>query len=132
MNTTGQTKSQPITRDHWMDLVARHALPLTAPQFKRRHYRYPSLSSARVAFALQRGARVVTAIRRCKVMQISAEGLTLRSQERIPLRAQLAIELHTTEPPSGKGLFLVFGTVIHCTQTADAFKVGVQLLFSEP
>ena len=132
MSTTRQTKPQPVTRDRWMEIVARHALPLTAPQFKRRHRRYPSLRSARVAFTVHRGARVVTVVRSCKVIQISAEGLTLRSQERIPLRAQLAIELHVTEPPSGEVPFLVFGNVVHCTQMANAFKVGVQLLFAEP
>ncbi len=131
MSTTEQTKPQPITRDRWMEVVARHALPLTEPQFKRRHHRYYTLRAARLAFTLHRGARAVTAVRSCKVIQISAEGLTLRSQERIPLRTQMAIELRCAEPASGEAPFLVFGKVIHCTQTDDAFKVGVQLRFSE-
>jgi len=127
MSTTQQTKPQAIKRDRWMEIVARHALPLREPRFKRQHHRYHTLGSASVAFTLLRGAREVPVVHSCRVTQVSAEGLTLRSQARIPLRAQVAIELRLGKPP-----LLVFGQVIHCTQTVGAFKVGVALLFSEP
>ena len=127
MSTTQDTKPQPITRDRWTEIVARHALPLRKPRLKRRHHRYHTLGSARLTFMMHSADREPPVERRCKVTQLSGEGLTLRSPERIPLRTQLAIELCLEELPCH-----VSGQVIHCTGTVGAYKVGVALRFAEP
>jgi hypothetical protein len=51
----------------------------------------------------------------------------LRSHERVPVQALLAIELYF-----GDQSVVVLGEVLHCTETVGAFKLGVKLQFTEP
>jgi hypothetical protein len=125
MNANKQSGA-PISREQWAEIVAEHSASAAAECGRRLHPRHPSLGSAQLAYTVDDGYNEVPTIRRCTVLEISADGVTFRSRERIPLDEPVVIELTL-----GGGLVALWGHVVHCTQTVGAFKVGVKLEFPQ-
>ena len=58
------------------------------------------------------------------VGEISAGGVSLRSEQKIPENSPVDLALYL-----GDDAFMLAGTVIHCTQSAGRFSVGIELQF---
>ncbi len=127
MDVSQQTEYQPITPEQWTQLVAQHGSGAAASLMRRRQLRYHVQGPTRVAFSRHADSSEASNARTCSVLDISNDGLMLRSREQVPLQTPLAIELYF-----GDQTITVFGTVVHCTQTVGAFKIGVKLRFDEP
>lgn len=127
MKTTQQSQPQPITRERWAEVVAEYTPPLPEPLTRRRHHRGDTPGSAGVTFTPDGGSPEEPIVAICNVLQISAEGLTLRSRQDIPPETQVAIDLRL-----GEQTLALSGQTVHSTGTVGAFKVGVKLKFVEP
>ena len=122
MSTCPTPGLRPLARADWKQVVTRYATVIVAPPVKRRHPRYDATGQARLSKAGSEAALVET----CVLLQVSAEGLTLRSPDEIRLHELLAIEVRLPDRT-----VLLHGRVVHCTGTVGAFKLGVQLTFDE-
>ena len=127
MDASQQTEYQPITPEQWTQLVAQHGSGLAASLMRRRQLRYHVQGPTRVAFSRHADSSEAWKAHTCSVLDISNDGLMLRCREEVPVHTPLAIELYF-----GDQTIMVFGTVVHCTQTVGAFKTGVKLRFDEP
>lgn len=115
-----------ISREEWAKIVAEYGQP-TEPEHRRRHPRHPLVGAAKLTFTVEVDGQPATKVHHCAVLQISAEGLTLRSHNPLAVHAVAAIEL----PLEVRNVGLE-GRVVHCTQTVGAYKVGIELRFREP
>ena len=127
MKTTQQSQPQPITRQRWAEVIAEYTPPVPEPSIRRRHQRCHTLASARVTFVPDGGSTEGPIVAICNVLEVSAEGLTLRSRQQIPPETQVAIDLRL-----GEQILALSGLTVHSTGTVGAFKVGVELKFVEP
>ena len=127
MDASQRTQYQPTTYEQWTQLVTQHGADAAASLLRRRQFRYYVQGPTRVAFSKHADSGAASNARTCSVLDISNDGLMLRSQEQVPVRTPLAIELYF-----GDQTITAFGTVVHCTQTVGAFKIGVKLRFDEP
>jgi hypothetical protein len=120
-----KSKAPLATRERWQGIVAQYAAPVPPPPVRRKHPRYDADGRARVDSTGDSAGGRAAAVH-CRVLQISAEGLTLRSPEAIAQHTQLEIELHLDEH-----IVLLHGRVVHCTQSVGAMKIGIQLMFDD-
>ena len=127
MDARQRTEYQPITPEQWTQLVTQHGSGPAASLLRRRQLRYYVQGPTRVAFSRHADSRDASNAHTCSVLDVSNDGLMLRSREQVPLQTPLAIELYF-----GEQTITIFGTVVHCTQTVGAFKIGVKLRFDEP
>ena len=127
MDASQRTEYQPITPEQWTQLVTQHGSGPAASLLRRRQLRYYVQGPTRVAFSRHADSGDASNAHTCSVLDVSNDGLMLRSREQVPLQTPLAIELYF-----GDQTITVFGTVVHCTQTVGAFKIGVKLRFDEP
>ncbi|HUU96063.1 MAG TPA: PilZ domain-containing protein [Phycisphaerae bacterium] len=127
MDASQRTEYQPITPEQWTQLVTQHGADAAASLLRRRQPRYYVQGPTRVAFSRHADSSEASKAHTCSVLDISNDGLMLRCREQVPLQTPLAIELYF-----GDQTIMVFGTVVHCTQTVGAFKIGVKLRFDEP
>jgi hypothetical protein len=82
--------------------------------------------AANVAWIPGDVAERAPSVRRCAALEISQEGLSLRSPVPIPAGTLLAIKLRLADCK-----LVLWGRVAHCTLGTGAFHVGVQLRFPE-
>lgn len=122
MSTCPTPGLRPLVREDWERIVIRYATVIAAPPVKRRHPRYDTTGRAKLSKAGSQAVLVET----CALLQVSAEGLTLRSHDEIPLHELLAIEVRLTDRA-----VLLHGRVVHCTGTVGGYKLGVLLTFDE-
>jgi hypothetical protein len=127
MDASQRTEYQPVTAKQWTQLVTQHGAGRALSLLRRRQPRYHVQGPTRVAFSRHAGSSEASNAHTCSVLDVSEDGVMLRSREQVPLDTLLAIELYF-----GDQIITVFGTVVHCTQTVGAFKIGVKLRFDEP
>ena len=124
MHASQRAPSQPVTPEQWTQLVAEYGTGPAASLLRRRQPRYYVQGPTRVAFSRDADCSEGPNARTCSVLDISNDGLMLRSREQLPVHTPLAIELYF-----GDQTITVFAAVVHCTQTVGAFKIGVKLRF---
>lgn len=116
--------ARPITRQEWADIVAQFSGGRRTPNIKRRQPRFDAGGFARLFCKRRDGAREEQVCLRCSVLEKSNAGITLRCQDWLHERTDVAVELLLDDRP-----VVLLGRVVHCTQTVGAFKIGVQLKF---
>lgn len=119
-----QQATQTITREAWAKIVEEHSGP-SEPEYRRQHPRHDTFGSATLTLEADEGEDE-RQVHRCAVLQISADGLTLRSPAPVPIHKIVVIGLELADRP-----LVLLGKIRHSTPTIGAFKIGVQLQFSE-
>lgn len=110
---------EPATFQRWLRYLAENAEHDGAEQVKRGEPRMGVYGAAEVRLASEEfGDKPV----RGSVLEASTQGLMLRSRERIPLHAKVTLTAYLDDET-----FALSGTVVHCTQTVGAYKVGIRL-----
>lgn len=111
-------------RKRWARIVERSGFPPEDPLVRRKSARYAVETHKVVKVVIDpdcvapgRPGAVL-----CSVLNLSHEGVMLRSDVEIRPRTRLAVEW-----PKDDEVLTLPGVVRHCTQTVGAFKVGIEL-----
>jgi hypothetical protein len=114
---------RPTTRERWIYIVGAASDIEPDPPVRRRAARYDlAYGSALVRFRHPGHGRLLE--RTCNVLEVSITGLMLRSRDELPEQTSLYLEACV-----GEELAWLRGTVMHCTTSVGAYKVGVRLDF---
>ena len=122
MNVDPPEQLASVAHGRWLEIVSRYVSPETEPPVRRKYRRYGMVGVAQLSY--QEDARPLTCT--LSVLQISAEGLMLRSHKALPVGTPVQMEVTLEDEP----LPLV-GWVRHTTQTVGGYKIGVELQFPE-
>ena len=117
---TPVTEPKLITRDGWERIVAQHRGRFAKTQGKRSHVRRSALGDAKVSYTRE-GIRASAS---CLVREVSAEGLTLCFDGRVPPDVTVLIEIALRDQ-----MFLLSGRTVYCTRINGVLQVGVHLCF---
>ena len=60
------------------------------------------------------------------LLQVSAEGLTIKSEEPVDEQTTLDLWINIDGEP-----MKVSGQIVHCTQTLGGYKLGIRILFPD-
>lgn len=119
-----QTPVKPISRSDWVNFVSRFSADGPELQPRRSEVRR-DLNNAFARVVYSEGQSPKRWVERsCAILQISNEGLMVRSHQPIEMHTRMAIEAVL-----GDDVIRLIGTVRHCTLTVGAFKIGVELQF---
>ncbi|MBU0638845.1 MAG: PilZ domain-containing protein [Planctomycetes bacterium] len=124
MGPIQQTELRPITRERWLQCLDEFAGEVAPPFAKRRFDRFSTAAYAKLVYTRRLGERKSAMVVTGALLQLSEEGIMLRTNEPVPIHTSAAVELHLGDEP-----VVVLGTVRHCTDTVGAFKVGLELSF---
>lgn len=129
MDFASQTvELRPITRDDWEQIVARHAMNEEEPPIRRGDRRHAvDYGTAKLVFMQDTLGRLRTIVRTTPLLQISREGMMVKSHADVPVDAVVGLRVEL-----GEDSFALLGRVVHSTQTLAGYKVGLQLAFLEP
>lgn len=121
---TQSASKSTISQEQWLEIVRQVDALEPDPPARRHHLRFDlENASAMVRFA-RKDRPGPTVERMCSLLEVSDPGLMLRSREEIPQHASVFIEAYI-----GDEVVNLAGTVMHCTATVGAFKIGVRLDF---
>jgi hypothetical protein len=119
-----QTKAHPSMRKRWARIVERSGFPPEDPLVRRQSPRH-TVDTHRVVKVVidpdcvkPRNPGTIL----CWVLNLSREGVMLRSDVEIRPRTRLTIEWSEDDQ-----VLTLPGVVRQCTQTVGAFKVGIEL-----
>ncbi|MBI5763421.1 MAG: PilZ domain-containing protein [Planctomycetes bacterium] len=118
-----ETDSNPtcIKVDEWLRRISAVVAPESEPVLRRSFRRYSVTGEVKAVGCRDDG----TPFRRTwTLLQVSAEGLSIKSEEPLPVETQLELAVNIDGNPMP-----VRGTVVHCTQTLGGYKLGVRLHF---
>lgn len=123
MGALPENQANPLSRDRWLEIFSRHISPDVEPAIRRKSRRYGlEFGVARLQY-LEDGTPLNRTV---PLLQISAEGLMVKSRKPIqaytPLRMEVTLDDDT---------FALNGRVLHCTQTVGSYKVGIELRFPD-
>ena len=127
MSTQQQSELRPITRGQWLKAVDDLGGDLKEPRGSRTHRRHQTQGAARLSSPPDANNSGNWIHARARVVGISAGGISLRSEQVIPVDSHVDLELYL----AGDDAFTLSGTVVHCTQSVSGFSVGIELLFPD-
>ncbi len=122
MNVTPQ-ELKLLTRQQWIDFLARHTEGRSEPLLRRRSPRY-TIPHGVIRLSYPQDRRVV--VETTSLLQVSEVGLTIKTRKEVPMDAEVRVEALMEDQP-----FALNGVVIHSTQTIGGFKTGVKLRFAD-
>ncbi len=126
MQPTSSSKTAPLSRGAWADLLARGIqTPETEPPVRRRSRRYVAALGTAWRVLYQKGPKVVEL--RGKLINASAEGLMLLCRTEVPLRVPAIVAFTGVAEDE----YTLAGEIRHCTGTVGGYKVGVRLCFPD-
>lgn len=111
-----------MTRSRWADLVAQCAREASVANRRQETRRFALGATARLAF--EKSGRPATQF--AGVLNVSTDGVMLKSANRIAYGTAVVLQLAITDEP-----VILAGRVIHCTQTVGGYKVGIELQFQD-
>jgi hypothetical protein len=118
-----QVQPKLITREGWLYILSRHVSPQSEPHIKRTSQRHDVESGlARLVYQSDGTLHDYT----LSLLQISADGLTVRNHK--PIRVGTPVQVEVMLDDDSVALT---GRVMHCTETIGAYKLGVRLQFPE-
>jgi len=106
----------------WEGLLQHY--PVGSVLDRRRRDSRRHTASGKVQLVYRNGQETVTRVG--KLMNVSAGGLLLKVPERVRTGRLVVLRLTVAD-----NRVVLAGRVEHCTETADGFKVGVQLMFND-
>ena len=125
MITESNTNSGPITQEQWIEIVARNSAKPVRTHVAREHTRYwPQSGIAKLVFTLPFGTQTVPVVRTCPILDISNGGLAVKSEQVVPVRTGLGMDVDLEGEP-----LLMMGTVARCTSTVGGYQIGIELVF---
>lgn len=116
------TLTEPLTESAWRKILAVRVSADFERGTRRNWRRYPIVGEVKVQYRVDDQPRK----RSWDILTGSARGLTLRSDEELPLDTKLTMEILLEE-----GTFPATAVVRHCTQTVGGFKLGIQFVFAD-
>lgn len=119
---------RPVTHEEWLRFIEHVDCPETMKDrelVRRRHPRY-SLKDvyAKLVFTLQINLGKVNKVWPASVLDLSAEGAMLKTQEEIPASTSVALQIGV-----GETILVLVGEIMHSTFTVGGYKNGVKLRF---
>lgn len=128
MITESNTSSGPITREQWIEIVARNSVTPVRSHTAREHPRFwPQTGIAKLVFTIPCGTQTVPVVRTCLILDISNGGLAVKSEQVVPVRTGVGIDVDM----EGE-LLLLMGKVARCTSTIGGYEIGIRLVFPPP
>ncbi|MEK6644760.1 MAG: PilZ domain-containing protein [Planctomycetota bacterium] len=115
------TNTDLLTELQWRKILAVRVSADFETGTRRSWRRYPVVGEVKAHYQIDEEPRR----RSWDIMTGSARGLTLRSEDELPLGTKLSLQVVLEE-----GTFPAMGVVMHCTQTLGGFKLGVQFNFA--
>ncbi len=119
ISTTTQTEQ--LTEPGWRKILAVRVSADFERGTRRSWRRYPIVGEVKAKFQIDDQPRK----RSWDIISGSARGLTIRSDEEVPLGTKLTLQIHLEE-----GTFPATAVVKHCTQTVGGYKLGIQFHFA--
>lgn len=114
-------KTELLDEITWRRILTEQIASEFEANSRRRWRRYPANGELKVEFEIDGEPRRRT----WDIIQISAGGLTVRSEEDIPEDTPLMLKINFDgNPIPAKGLSR------HCTQTLGGYKLGIKLMFA--
>ena len=125
MITESNTNTGPITREQWLEIVARNSVTPVRPHAAREHTRFwPQTGIAKLVFTIPCGTQTVPVVRTCLILDISNGGLAVKSEQMVPVRTGVGMDVDMEGEP-----LLLMGTVARCTSTVGGYQIGIKLVF---
>jgi hypothetical protein len=124
MQAPWTSELQPVTREHWTELVSAYPAGSSSWEVRRHHVRHLVEASANVCYTLDRNGRESATMVPCAVENASINGLMLHSDVQIEPRT--AIELQVCMHDE---IARLSGWVVHATNTVNGVKIGTHLDF---
>src|SRR3990172_5361471 len=124
MSQTTHADLEPMTRDHWLEIVEQSGKLVTEPLIRRQSPRHYTDTVAKLAFDSDGGAGKTRQTMLCSVLDISPTGMMLHSHREVAPSTVVDIEWY-----EGDAILTLSGRIRHCTGTVGAFKIGVELQF---
>ncbi|MBI5763420.1 MAG: PilZ domain-containing protein [Planctomycetes bacterium] len=121
ISTTTQTEL--LTEHRWRQFLAVRVAADFERGTRRSWRRYPIVGEVKAQYQIDDQPRK----RSWDILSGSARGLTIRSDEEVPLGTKIALQIHLEE-----GAFPAAAVVKHCTQTVGGYKLGIQFVFADP
>ena len=123
MPSTPRAEMTPLSREAWLELLARCVCEAAfEPPVRRHHRRYVvDLGAWRILY--QTGRKPVEL--RVKLLNAAVDGVMVLSRDEVPEEVP-ALLTFTADEEEG---YLLAGHVVHCTGTVGGYKVGVWLSF---
>ena len=118
------TELRPITREQWLQMIAPYVTTEPEPGVRRAQRRYNV--EGMVAVAPINAAGSQTAVRTVSLLQLSDDGIMVRSHTDLPLDTIVGMQVYIEDH-----IFTVLGRVMHCTDTVGGYKIGIQLAFTD-
>jgi hypothetical protein len=118
MNTQVNDSATLATRKEWLHVLQENVVAEIEPNYRRKHRRYSVFGEVKATGIVDDAPFKRT----WTLTEISAEGITAKSDNEIPVGIRLELAVNITGTP----LFLR-GQVTHCTQTVGGYKVGIWL-----
>jgi hypothetical protein len=125
MSPDQKTTQDPLIRDRWMGIVEQLSVPLADLPLRRRSPRYRVDKTVKVIIHPSIGAPKIPQELTCSVVEVSADGMMLRTRQEMRAYTKLTIEW-----ADGEETLALPGKVRHSTGTVGAFKIGVELDFT--
>lgn len=110
-----------VTIQEWLRRISAVVAPESEPVLRRSFRRYPVMGEVKASGCRDDGTQFK---RTWTLLQVSAEGLSIKSEEHLEVQTPLDLAVNIDGNPMP-----VRGTVIHCTQTLGGYKLGVRLHF---
>jgi len=121
METDLQKGAQPLTYEAWSELLSRHAAPDLDLPLRRKHQRLP----VRMGIVkLSRVGETKPLVHTISLLDVSTEGLTVKTEAVVPVRAWVRVEGAVMYDR-----FVLIGQVVHSTLSVGGYKTGIQLQF---
>lgn len=109
------SRNETATLERWRQYVTENGDGEMSRQVKRGEPRVDVFGAAEIETQAEGSVR-------CSVLEISTHGLMMRSRTRLPPSTAVVVTAYL-----GDESFALTGSVVHCTQTVGAFKIGIQL-----
>jgi hypothetical protein len=117
---------RPITHEQWLRMIERYVTDEPEPPVRRGQRRYTVDGMVTLAVLSADGNGVHTAVRTAPLVQVSDEGIMIRSHAELAQDTVVAMQVYLEDDN-----FALLGRVMHCTDTIGGYKVGIQLAFVE-